>query len=769
MTIFNRILIIVCLFAAFSVDAFAALPNISQAIETKLYQGTKEEIASFIEARQVQIDQLVSEIETIISRQREISAEQEPLTNAVAVLHGLSTQFQRLESEINKSGDLTIKVPGLGPAPYTLTVLNSIKSFQREVEQQLKEDIKNIDRLDRKLSTIKKNLESLLFNYSGMKKSDSYLFLAYEKAAHIFSLQVEYSLLKLRLSRLQKQSDSLQGLQKEGLKLIKICLEKIMVTQDDVALAKKKFEDLNLQKTRFLEKMQKERDILDGKLLHYELQMENVETNLEKAGQDNITTLFLKIEKKRIASIIETIQVKQQGLDQKKLDLEIKIIDASFTYDRLQYYGGATAQKSLREIIKTGRDKQDYLDTTTKSLAEMLSETSLGKYRLTQKLVTVSDERKTASEKKIQDALAALERQLLKTNELTDELIAIITANQKDIGVLFDEIRWSLDFMLKEMPWYENIRIYFEKNLLKSWENVKNVFYYPLLTVGETIITLASILKSIILLTACLFLLRLARRKSSALLLLKTNMSYGSVTSVTTLGYYVALVLGIFIILAIMGVNISQITVIVGALGVGIGFGLQTIANNFVSGIILLSEQTIKAGDIVNLESGVTGEVKKVAIRSTIIRTIDGNDIIVPNSEFVSGRVNTWTYGDDWRRLTIPFGVSYGSEPDEIVRLAKEAAREVEITREDIKHPVLVFFEGYGESSLDFSIKVWCRMYRLASHSGLRSDYYFALFRKLKEAGVEIPFPQRDLRLRSVSPEVSSLLRKNYIKDVTEL
>ena len=120
MTIFNRILTIVCLFVAFSVDVFAALPNISQAIETNLYQGTKEEIASFIEERQAQIDQLVSEIETIISRQREISAEQDPLTNAVAVLHGLSTQFQRLESEIKKSGDLTIKVPGLGPAPYTL-------------------------------------------------------------------------------------------------------------------------------------------------------------------------------------------------------------------------------------------------------------------------------------------------------------------------------------------------------------------------------------------------------------------------------------------------------------------------------------------------------------------------------------------------------------------------------------------------------------------------------------------------------------------------
>lgn len=209
-----------------------------------------------------------------------------------------------------------------------------------------------------------------------------------------------------------------------------------------------------------------------------------------------------------------------------------------------------------------------------------------------------------------------------------------------------------------------------------------------------------------------------------------------------------------------MGVNLSQLTVIFGALGVGIGFGLQTIANNFISGIILLTEQVIKSGDIINLENGVTGEVKKVAIRSTIIRTVNGDDVIVPNSELVSNKVNTWTYGDDWRRLTIPFGVSYASDPDEIVRLALEAAREVEITREDVSHPVCIFFEGYGDNSLDFSIKVWCRMFQLRALSGLRSDYYFSLFKKLKKAGIEIPFPQRDLHLQSISPKVEKSLKR---------
>ncbi|MCI5168317.1 MAG: potassium transporter KefA [Candidatus Electrothrix sp. GM3_4] len=266
------------------------------------------------------------------------------------------------------------------------------------------------------------------------------------------------------------------------------------------------------------------------------------------------------------------------------------------------------------------------------------------------------------------------------------------------------------------------------------------------------------ILKFIFLLILGMLILRLVRGKIMSVLRKKTRLSYGSVTSVTTLGYYFAVVFVFFIILNTMDIDLTQLTVIFGALGIGIGFGLQTIMNNFISGIILLAEQIIRTGDIVHLESGVTGEVKKVAIRSTIIRTVDGDDIIVPNSEFISGRVNTWTYKDNWRRITVPFGVSYDSDPVEVVRLAEETAREVKITREDGAHPVRVFFEGYGESSLDFSIKVWCRLFQLQAMTGLRSEYYFVLFRKFKEAGIEIPFPQRDLHLRSVSPNAAQVL-----------
>nr|MDA3971979.1 mechanosensitive ion channel [Desulfobulbaceae bacterium] len=340
--------------------------------------------------------------------------------------------------------------------------------------------------------------------------------------------------------------------------------------------------------------------------------------------------------------------------------------------------------------------------------------------------------------------------------------------NQNDTRVLAAEINWFIDILQKEMPLSENIRVYFEKNVKASWAKTQSILYYPFFSMGEVDLSLSIILKFIFLLIAGFMLLRLLRRKTSSILHKKTHLSFGAVTSITTLGYYFAVVMTFFIILSLVGVNLSNLTVIFGALGVGIGFGLQAITNNFISGIILLSEQVIKAGDIVKLENDLTGQVKKVAIRSTIIRTVNGDDVIVPNSEFISGRVNTWTYGDDWRRLTIPFGVAYGSDPDEIVRIAEESAREVKITQEDADHPVRVIFDGFGDSSLDFSIRVWCRMYQLQALSGLRSDYYFTLFRKIKEAGIEIPFPQRDLHVQSISAQVEKQIGRCLEKKEAE-
>ncbi|MBW2568407.1 MAG: mechanosensitive ion channel [Deltaproteobacteria bacterium] len=755
-----NLLIVISLLTAFPANVFAEFPNISKAIETRLYKGTTEDIISFGEKQQTQIEQLLSEAENLLG-QTVNQSEKEEIQDTINIFKGIKFQFQRLGSELKKTSDLTVKAPQLGAAPYSISVFKSIRLFQREVQQQLDKYTKEVDLQNNKLTAIKNNLESLLFSYAGMKKENSAeKGMIYKTLAEFYSLQLEYSLLKLRLSKIPYKIDSLHKLRDDGKKLIKICLENIRITEDNLLKAKRRLDDFNLQKNSASEKLQKEKNILNNKRLRYELDLGNIVDRLNSYREDITVQYFLELEKKRFEAIIETIQIKNSSLDQKMLNLKVNTLDASYQYYWLNWYHRSNRDVKILETMQMWQDKLTYLQETGTSLTETIAQAGTKKLQLTQQISIISDKIKLSSEQKIKDSLSALLRQISKTKEMTDELITSAVDTQKNIIFLSSEIRWFLDFLLGEMSWHEKYRDSFEKTWIKSWNNIKSVLFYPLFVVGETSITLASIFKLIILLIAGVVILRLIRRKTATVLYEKTKLSTGSVSSITTLGYYIFLVISVFIILTAVGIDLTQLTVLVGALGVGIGFGMQTIANNFISGIILLVEQSIKSGDIVMLEGGLTGEVKKVAIRATIIRTFNGDDIIVPNSEFVSGRVNSWTYSDDWRRLNIPFGVSYNSDPDEIVKLATEAAREVEITVEDRDHPIRVFFEGYGESSLDFSIRVWCRMTRLRIRSGLVSDYYFVLFRKLKEAGVIIPFPQRDLHIQSVSPEFSTIFKE---------
>jgi small-conductance mechanosensitive channel len=753
------LLFIIFLISLFPVGSFAALPDISKAIETRLHLGTNEQILSFIQERQNHVLQLTNEAETIVEQSKNQS-EEEALTNAIDYFQDISVQLQRLRSELKKSADLSIKAPVLGQAPYSPAIFSNIRSFQKEVDQLLGESANKVDQLNNKLAMLNKNLESQLFEYSRLKHNEPSKALAYEKAAYIFSLQAKYSLLILQQTRLTNQLNSLHTLQKEGAGLIKKCLKNIHIADEDIAIFKKRLETAVLEQEGFHEEIRTETNSLDNKLLSYELQLENFDEKLSNTLENDNKNNFLKIEKKRIVSIIDTIEVKRRSLEQQNINKKINTISATFSFYMINNYARHEYEKEVGDDINFWMEKQEYLKNTYNALNDELLQVGEQTSQSHQKLLIVNDELRSSQQQPIKEALGAFERQLLKENELIDSLKATLLDSQNDIRIVLGEIGWLIDLLQKEIPLHENIQAYFEKNLRMSWETVRSVLYYPFFSLGETDITLVSILKFIFLLTVGLFFLQGFRKKAAMLLQQKTNLSRGSVTSITTLGYYFAVVLGVFIVLSTVGVNLSQLTVIFGALGVGIGFGLQTIANNFISGIILLTEQVIKSGDIINLENGVTGEVKKVAIRSTIIRTVNGDDVIVPNSELVSNKVNTWTYGDDWRRLTIPFGVSYASDPDEIVRLALEAAREVEITREDVSHPVCIFFEGYGDNSLDFSIKVWCRMFQLRALSGLRSDYYFSLFKKLKKAGIEIPFPQRDLHLQSISPKVEESLKR---------
>src|SRR5467141_3282532 len=205
------------------------------------------------------------------------------------------------------------------------------------------------------------------------------------------------------------------------------------------------------------------------------------------------------------------------------------------------------------------------------------------------------------------------------------------------------------------------------------------------------------------------------------------------------------LVIGIFIVLENTGIHLGALTVFAGAVGVGVGFGLQNIASNFISGLVILAERPITIGDRVEV-AGVIGRVQQIRARSTVIVTNDNIAMIVPNSKFIDSPVTNWTYSDPRVRFRLPVGVAYGSDVNKVREALLAAAHENPNTLKDPAQSV--FLEKFGENTLDFQLVVWSSemSYRPRRY---QSDLNFAMEKKLREARIEIAFPQRDLHIRS--------------------
>ncbi len=231
-------------------------------------------------------------------------------------------------------------------------------------------------------------------------------------------------------------------------------------------------------------------------------------------------------------------------------------------------------------------------------------------------------------------------------------------------------------------------------------------------------------------------------------ILSKYSDDIGVSQSIGTIIQYFFIIIGAFVVIQSSGINLGSLNVLAGALGVGIGFGLQNIANNFISGLIILFERPIKVGDRIEVGS-ITGDVVKISSRASTVNTNDNISIIIPNSDFINKQVINWSHNDRRIRYHVPVGVSYKEDPAVI----KEVLLEVAIANNDVlKRPAPdVLFIGYGDSSIDFDLLIWTSNY-IDKPIMLKSQLYYEIFEKFKERNIEIPFPQRDLHLKSGWP-----------------
>jgi small-conductance mechanosensitive channel len=284
-----------------------------------------------------------------------------------------------------------------------------------------------------------------------------------------------------------------------------------------------------------------------------------------------------------------------------------------------------------------------------------------------------------------------------------------------------------------------------------TWESLKGLLTVSLFEINETPVTALGLLRVVMILVIAWWVSKLLRSAINRFSQRRVGVGKSSFYTLGRMAHYVILLIGFIVGLSSIGIDFTKFALFASALGVGIGFGLQTLISNFVAGLIILFEKSLNVGDYVELESGVTGEVREINIRSTLITTNDNVDMLIPNSEFVGGRVINWTLREAYRRTRVPFGVAYGSDKDLVKMAALEAAAEVSYTLTGHRgRAPRVWLVGFGDSSLNFELVVWLTQDAVKRPGAVNAAYLWAIESALAKYGIEIPFPQRDLHLRSV-------------------
>jgi small-conductance mechanosensitive channel len=269
------------------------------------------------------------------------------------------------------------------------------------------------------------------------------------------------------------------------------------------------------------------------------------------------------------------------------------------------------------------------------------------------------------------------------------------------------------------------------------------------LEAGQISVTLGSILLFIVSVYLAFWVARTVRVVLRDEVLPQMDLPRGVGNSISSLSYYGLVLVGLMVALAAAGFETSQFALIFGALGIGIGLGLQNIVNNFVSGLILMFERPIQPGDVVEV-SGTSGTVRNIGMRATTLTTFEGADVVVPNGTLLSEKLINWTLSDMNRRIDVEVGVAYGSDPRRVLTLLREVA---EGTPGITAMPVpAIVFKGFGPSSLDFSIRAWTDNF--GDWVTIRTEMTARVYEALAREGITIPYPQQDVHIRSVSPGI---------------
>ena len=302
---------------------------------------------------------------------------------------------------------------------------------------------------------------------------------------------------------------------------------------------------------------------------------------------------------------------------------------------------------------------------------------------------------------------------------------------------------------------FNSLRHYF----VQGFTYLKNALDTTLFHIGLTPVTYWGIIRFFLILLLTLFISRFLIRTLSTYALETKKVQRSIVYRLSRLLHYLVLVIGLLLALLAIGFDFSNLLLVAGALGVGLGFGLQSIFNNFISGLIMLFESQLKIGDFIEVAPGVRGEIREINVRSTLLTTPDGVEVIVPNAEFISNRITNWTFRHNYRRLHIPFSVAYGSNPEQVQEVILNLAKKMPDTliKPGFEEPQVILIK-LSESSMDFELVLWvCKI-----KGSTQSDYLIGINQALIENDIVQPFPQREM-------SISNLLGARNLEEMRQL
>jgi potassium-dependent mechanosensitive channel len=598
---------------------------------------------------------------------------------------------------------------------YSLRQWLDMARKRQTLQAELQSDTKDLERDEKKLAAARQHMDTMMAAY--LELSDHAVG-KFSQGLQIMSLWAEQALDTENL-RLKKAILAVSNLQlAQLLKEINTARSRIVVSEQDVEQIKKDIHTAEQRQINARENLTQLVAVVD---------LENLDT-----AEGNARSL---LSKQRINHAIIKEAVADALLSRKRM--EYLLMQMLRVEDGNALNGLKTELQGHLDSIKNIKDKLDAWQEKAendqvragKSLASLFVSTE----KQNSDVIILTQKRLT----EVQNTLLSLQRLNGEINDakfIADRAESIVTDKQGMLITGLTNLNTSAS---------------------KVWEWLSDHLEASLFKISETPVTLLGILRVILVITLAWGLSHFVRRGLTHL----SERQGGSLTYLYTLGrlaHYLILIIGISIGLSSIGVDLSNFALIAGALSLGVGFGLQAIVSNFVSGLIVLFERSLRIGDFVELSSGLAGEVKAINVRSTLVTTTDMVEILVPNSEFVNGQVINWTLTDASRRIHIPFGVAYGSDKDMVRKAGLEAARNTPHTLKDrTNREPEVWLTNFGDSSLDFELVVWVQPHAVKKPQRVKAAYYWELETALNKYGIEIPFPQRDLHIRSGLPAAS--------------